>query len=171
MYAIVEIAGQQFKVEEGRKIYVHRLEAEEGSNVEFDKVLLVDDNGKITVGEPVVTDYVVDGHILEHMRADKVIIFKKKRKKGYRIKNGHRQNLSHIEIVSIGPKGTPKKAVKKAEPKVKDATVVEEKKAPAKKAAAKKEEAPAKKPAVKKTAEKKAATKKPAAKKPAKSKK
>jgi len=170
MYAIVEIAGQQFKVEEGKKIFVHRLEAEEGANVEFDKVLLIDDNGKITVGEPVITDYVVDGHVLEHMRADKVIVFKKKRKKGYRIKNGHRQNMSHVEIVSIAPKGTPKKAVKKAEPKVKEAKVPEKKKAPAKKAAAKKEEAPAKKTAEKKPAEKKAAAKKPAAKKPAKSK-
>jgi len=170
MYAIVEIAGQQFKVEEGKKIFVHRLEAEEGANVEFDKVLLIDDNGKITIGEPVITDYVVDGHVLEHMRADKVIVFKKKRKKGYRIKNGHRQNMSHVEIVSIAPKGTPKKAVKKAEPKVKEAKVPEKKKAPAKKAAAKKEEAPAKKTAEKKPAEKKAAVKKPAAKKPAKSK-
>jgi len=162
MYAIVEIAGQQFKVEEGKKIFVHRLEAEEGANVEFDKVLLIDDNGKITIGEPVITDFVVDGHVLEHMRADKVIVFKKKRKKGYRIKNGHRQNMSHVEIVSIAPKGTPKKAVKKAEPKVKEAKVAEEKKAPAKKAAAKKEEAPAKKTAEKKPAEKKAAAKKPA---------
>jgi large subunit ribosomal protein L21 len=170
MYAIVEIAGQQFKVEEGKKIFVHRLEAEEGANVEFDKVLLIDDNGKITIGEPVITDYVVDGHVLEHMRADKVIVFKKKRKKGYRIKNGHRQNMSHVEIVSIAPKGTPKKAVKKAEPKVKEAKVPEKKKAPAKKAAAKKEEAPAKKTAEKKPAEKKAAVKKPATKKPAKSK-
>ena len=170
MYAIVEIAGQQFKVEEGKKIFVHRLEAEEGANVEFDKVLLIDDNGKITIGEPVITDYVVDGHVLEHMRADKVIVFKKKRKKGYRIKNGHRQNMSHVEIVSIAPKGTPKKAVKKAEPKVKEAKVAEKKKAPAKKAAAKKEEAPAKKTAEKKPAEKKAVAKKPAAKKPAKSK-
>ncbi len=170
MYAIVEIAGQQFKVEEGKKIFVHRLEAEEGANVEFDKVLLIDDNGKITVGEPVITDYVVDGHVLEHMRADKVIVFKKKRKKGYRIKNGHRQNMSHVEIVSIAPKGTPKKAVKKAEPKVKEAKVAEEKKAPVKKAAVKKEEAPAKKTAEKKPAEKKAAVKKPAVKKPAKGK-
>jgi large subunit ribosomal protein L21 len=170
MYAIVEIAGQQFKVEEGKKIFVHRLETEEGATIEFDKVLLIDDNGKITIGEPVITDYVVDGHVLEHMRADKVIVFKKKRKKGYRIKNGHRQNMSHVEIISIGPKGAPKKAVKKAEPKVKEVKVAKEKKAPAKKAAAKKEEAPAKKTAEKKPAEKKAAVKKPAAKKPAKSK-
>lgn len=170
MYAIVEIAGQQFKVEEGKKIFVHRLEAEEGASVEFDKVLLIDDNGKITIGEPVITDFVVDGHVLEHMRADKVIVFKKKRKKGYRIKNGHRQDMSHVEIVSIGPKGAPKKAVKKAEPKVKEDKVAEDKKAPAKKSAVKKAEAPAKKATEKKPAVKKEAAKKPAAKKPAKSK-
>ncbi|HAM09834.1 MAG: 50S ribosomal protein L21 [Bacteroidetes bacterium GWE2_41_25] len=175
MYAIVEIAGQQFKVEEGKKIFVHRLEAEEGANLEFDKVLLIEDNGKITIGEPVISDFVVDGVVLDHMRGDKVIVFKKKRKKGYRIKNGHRQNFSQVEIVSIGPKGAPKKAVKKAEPKIKEARVTEEsvkvKKAPAKKTAAKKEEAPAKKSTEKKPAEKKPASKKPSTKKPAKGKK
>jgi len=174
MYAIVEIAGQQFKVEEGKKIFVHRLEAEEGVNVEFDKVLLIEDNGKITIGEPVISDYVVDGVVLDHMRGDKVIVFKKKRKKGYRVKNGHRQNFSQIEIVSIGLKGAPKKAVKKAEPKVKEAKVAEEsvkeKKSPAKKATIKKEETPAKKSAEKKSADKKPAAKKPAAKKTAKGK-
>jgi len=174
MYAIVEIAGQQFKVEEGKKIFVHRLEAEEGANIEFDKVLLIEDDGKITIGEPVITDYVVDGVVLDHMRGDKVIVFKKKRKKGYRIKNGHRQNFSQVEIVGIGPKGAPKKAVKKAEPKVKKAEVAEEpakgKKVPAKKATAKKEEAPVKKSAEKKSADKKPAVKKPAAKKPSKGK-
>ena len=175
MYAIVEIAGQQFKVEEGKKIFVHRLETETGATVEFDKVLLIDDNGKITIGEPVITDYVVDGYVLEHMRGDKVIVFKKKRKKGYRVKNGHRQNLTHVEIISIGLKGAPKKTVKKAEPKVKEAKVAEEpvkeKKAPAKKAVAKKDEAPARKSTEKKPVEKKAAVKKPAAKKPVKGKK
>ena len=175
MYAIVEIAGQQFKVEEGKKIFVHRLEAEEGANLEFDKVLLIEDNGKITIGEPVISDFVVDGVVLDHMRGDKVIVFKKKRKKGYRIKNGHRQNFSQVEIVSIGPKGAPKKAVKKAEPKIKEARVTEEsvkvKKAPAKKTAAKKEEASAKKSTEKKPAEKKPASKKPSTKKPAKGKK
>ena len=174
MYAIVEIAGQQFKVEEGKKIFVHRLEAEEGSNVEFDKVLLIEDNGNITIGEPVISDYVVDGVVLDHMRGDKVIVFKKKRKKGYRIKNGHRQNFSQVEIVSIGLKGAPKKAVKKTEPKVKAVKAseepVKEKKAPAKKAAAKKEAAPVKKSAEKKTADKIPAAKKPATKKPAKGK-
>ena len=170
MYAIVEIAGQQFKVEEGKKIFVHRLEAEEGATVEFDKVLLIENDGKVTIGEPVITDYVVDGHILSHMRADKVIVFKKKRKKGYRIKNGHRQNMTHVEIISIGPKDAPKKSVKKAEPKVKE-TKAEEPAKPkkaAKKAEPKAEEAPVKKAAVKKSAEKKPAEKKPAAKKSAK---
>jgi large subunit ribosomal protein L21 len=171
MYAIVEIAGQQFKVEEGKKIFVHRLEAEEGSNVEFDKVLLIEDNGNITIGEPVISNYVVDGVVLDHMRGDKVIVFKKKRKKGYRIKNGHRQNFSQVEIVSIGLKDAPKKAVKKAEPKVKAAEEpVKEKKVPAKKAAVKKEETPAKKSAEKKTADKKTVAKKPAAKKTSKGK-
>lgn len=174
MYAIVEIAGQQFKIEEGKKIFVHRLEAEEGANVEFNKVLLIEDNGKITIGEPVISDYVVDGVVLDHMRGDKVIVFKKKRKKGYRVKNGHRQNFSQVEIVSIGLKDAPKKAVKKAETKVKVAKVAEEsvkeKKAPVKKAAAKKEKTPAAKSAEKKSADKKPATKKPAAKKTAKGK-
>ena len=170
MYAIVEIAGQQFKVEEGKKIFVHRLEAEEGVNVEFDKVLLIEDNGKITIGEPVISDYVVDGVVLDHMRGDKVIVFKKKRKKGYRIKNGHRQNFTQVEIVSINGKSSPKKAAPKkevaqaAEVNV-AAEPVKEKKTAAKKPAAKKEEAPAKK-----TAAKKPAAKKPAAKKPAKGK-
>jgi large subunit ribosomal protein L21 len=174
MYAIVEIAGQQFKVEEGKKIFVHRLEAEEGSNVEFDQVLLIEDNGNITIGEPVINDYVVDGVVLDHMRGDKVIIFKKKRKKGYRIKNGHRQNFSQVEIVSIGLKGAPKKAPKKAESKIKAAKAAEEsvkeKKVAAKKAAVKKEETPAKKSSEKKTADKKPAAKKTAAKKPSKGK-
>jgi large subunit ribosomal protein L21 len=110
MYAIVEIAGQQFKVEEGRKIFVHRLEAEEGKQLEFDKVLLIEDEGKITIGEPTIKDAFVEGRVLDHMRGDKVIVFKKKRKKGYRIKNGHRQNFSEVEIISINGKGSPKKA-------------------------------------------------------------
>jgi large subunit ribosomal protein L21 len=184
MYAIVEIAGQQFKVEEGRKIFVHRLEAEEGKQLEFDKVLLIEDEGKITIGEPTIKDAFVEGRVLDHMRGDKVIVFKKKRKKGYRIKNGHRQNFSEVEIISINGKGSPKKAApKKEEPKVADVIVAEEKvkekKAAVKKPAAAKE-APVKKATEKKVAEKKvaekkvtekkAAAKKPAVKKPAKGK-
>jgi large subunit ribosomal protein L21 len=169
MYAIVEIAGQQFKVEEGKKIFVHRLEVEEGKQIEFDQVLLIEDEGKITIGEPTIKDAVVEGKILDHMRGDKVIVFKKKRKKGYRIKNGHRQNFTQVEIVSINGKSTPKKAApKKEETKAAEAVAAEpvaEKKT-AKKPAAKKE-APAE---TKKAAAKKPAEKKPAAKKPAKGK-
>jgi len=175
MYAIVEIAGQQFKVEQGKKIFVHRLEDEEEKEVEFDKVLLIEDEGIVTIGEPAIKGAVVGGKVLDHVRGDKVIVFKKKRKKGYRVKNGHRQNFTQIEIISINGKSLPKKAApKKAEPKVTDASSVEEpvkaKKA-AKKPVAKKEEAPAKKAATKKVAEKKPAVKKPAVKKPTKGKK
>lgn len=115
MYAIVEIAGQQFKVKEGQKIFVHRLEAEEGKTVEFDKVLLVEDDGKIMIGESVLKDFVVEGVVLnDKVRGDKVIVFKKKRKKGYRIKNGHRQDFTQIEVVHIGDKSAPgKEKVKK----------------------------------------------------------
>jgi large subunit ribosomal protein L21 len=171
MYAIVEIAGQQFKVEQGKKIFVHRLEAEEGKDIEFDQVLLIEDEGKITIGEPTVKDAVVVGTVLDHMRGDKVIVFKKKRKKGYRIKNGHRQNLTQVEIVSINGKSTPKRVrpVKEVVPVAEEP--VKEKKAAARKTAAKKEEAPAKKPAAKKAAVKKPAEKKTVAKKAPKGKK
>jgi large subunit ribosomal protein L21 len=175
MYAIVEIAGQQFKVEEGKKIFVHRLEVEEGKQIEFDQVLLIDDEGKITIGEPTIKDAVVEGKILDHMRGDKVIVFKKKRKKGYRIKNGHRQNFTQVEIVSINGKSSPKKAApKKEEIKAADVQVDEkpamEKKSAPKKTAAKKEEAPVKKATGKKVSEKKPVEKKPAAKKAPKTK-
>jgi large subunit ribosomal protein L21 len=169
MYAIVEIAGQQFKVENGKKIFVHRLEYEEGKELEFDKVLLIEDDGKITVGTPTVKDAVIGARVLsDKVRGDKVIVFKKKRKKGYRVKNGHRQNFTEIEIISVnGVKAPVRKASKKAE-STETVVVAEEttkaKKAP-KKTAAKKEEAPVKKAATKKTAEKKPAEKKPAAKK------
>jgi len=165
MYAIVEIAGQQFKVEAGKKIFVHRLEAEEGKQVEFDQVLLIEDEGKITIGEPTVKDAVVEGLILDHMRGDKVIVFKKKRKKGYRVKNGHRQNFTQVEIVSINGIGSPKKAAPKKEKVVAAEAIASEetvkgKKAPAKKPA--KKETPVKKAPAKKVAEKKPAVKKPA---------
>ncbi|MCX6322420.1 MAG: 50S ribosomal protein L21 [Bacteroidia bacterium] len=176
MYAIVEIAGQQFKVEEGKKIFVHRLEVEEGNQIEFDQVLLIENDGKITIGEPTIKDAVVEGKILDHMRGDKVIVFKKKRKKGYRVKNGHRQNFTQVEIVSINGKASPKKATpKKEEVKLDEVKVTEEtpkgkkaaeKKPAVKKPAVKKDEAPAKKASEKKVAEKKVAEKKPAVKKP-----
>lgn len=100
MYAIVEIAGQQFKVEEGKEIFVHRLEGKEGDKVDFDQVLLKADGDKISVGTPVLKSK-VSAKIVEHLKGDKVIVFKKKRRKGYRVKNGHRQYLTKISIDKI----------------------------------------------------------------------
>ena len=100
MFAVVEIAGQQFKVQEGQEIYVHRLEGEAGSNVEFDNVLLVDRDGSVDVGTPSVKA-TVKATILEHLQGDKVIVFKKKRRKGYRVKNGHRQQFTKVKIDGI----------------------------------------------------------------------
>ena len=101
MYAIVEIAGQQFKVEKGRKLYVHRLQGDEGSSLSLDKVLLTDNDGQVKVGTPVVEGASVKATILKHLRGEKVIVFKKKRRKGYQVQNGHRQNLTQIQIDEI----------------------------------------------------------------------
>ncbi|MFI3265527.1 MAG: 50S ribosomal protein L21 [Rikenellaceae bacterium] len=101
MYVIVEIAGQQFKVEKGRKLYVHRLAGEENSSVSFDKVLLTENDGQVNVGSPVVEGAKVNATILKHLKDDKVIVFKKKRRKGYKVKNGHRQYLTQILIDDI----------------------------------------------------------------------
>jgi large subunit ribosomal protein L21 len=101
MYAIVNIAGQQFKVSENQNLYVHRLKSEEGSSVEFDNVLLVDKNGNITLGTPSIKGATVKAKVLTHLKGDKVIVFKKKRRKGYRLKRGHRQYLTRIQIESI----------------------------------------------------------------------
>ena len=100
MYAIVEIAGLQYKVEKDQKLFVHRLEGNEGDALTFDKVLLTD-NGTITVGAPVIAGASVKAKIVKHLRADKLIVFNKKRRKGYQKSNGHRQNLTQIEIVSL----------------------------------------------------------------------
>ena len=102
MYAIVEIAGQQFKAEAGKKLYVHRLEGNEGDAVSFERVLLTDDNGSVEVGAPTVAGVKVNAKILAHLKGDKVEIFKKKRRKGYKKLNGHRQSLTQIAIESIG---------------------------------------------------------------------
>ncbi|MFN8286031.1 MAG: 50S ribosomal protein L21 [Chitinophagales bacterium] len=102
MYAIVEIAGQQFKAEAGKKIYVHRLEGNEGDAVSFDRVLLTDDNGAVKVGTPTVAGVKVSAKIVAHMKDDKVTIFKKKRRKTYEKTQGHRQSLTQISIESIG---------------------------------------------------------------------
>jgi large subunit ribosomal protein L21 len=101
MYAIVDIAGQQFKVQKDQKIFVHRLEAEEGTEISFDKVLLVDNEGKITLGAPTIENAKVNVKVLDHVRGDKVIVFKKKRRKGYKVKNGHRQQFTRIQIGEI----------------------------------------------------------------------
>jgi large subunit ribosomal protein L21 len=101
MYAIVDIAGQQFKVEKGQEVFVHRLEGDEGAKMEFDKVLLVDDKGKVQVGTPTVEGAKVSGKIVSHLKGDKVIVFKKKRRKGYQKSNGHRQFLSKVLIEKI----------------------------------------------------------------------
>ncbi len=102
MYAIVEIQGQQFKVEQGKKVFVHRMnKAEIGSNVEFDKVLLVDNEGAVSVGTPTVKGAKVVGEVVAHVRGDKVLVFHKKRRKGYRKLNGHRQDFTELMIKEI----------------------------------------------------------------------
>jgi large subunit ribosomal protein L21 len=102
MYAIVEILGQQFKVEAGKKLIIHRMsEAERGSTLEFDKVLLIDNNGTVTVGNPVVEGAKVICEVVSHVRGEKVIVFHKKRRKGYRKRNGHRQDFTELTIKEI----------------------------------------------------------------------
>ena len=130
MYAIVEIAGQQFKVSKDSKVFVHRLAGDEGSKVTFEKVLLTDDNGTITLGAPAIEGASVEATVLQHLKGDKVIVFKKKRRKGYKKKNGHRQALTQIAISGILLGGAKKSAAKK------EAAPAEEAPKPEKKAAA-----------------------------------
>lgn len=136
MYAIVEIAGQQFKVAKDQKVFVHRLPTEEGKKVAFDNVLLIEDGDKVTVGAPVIDGAQVGAKVLKHLKGDKVIVFKKKRRKGYKVKNGHRQHLSQIVIESIVASGAKKAAPKaeKAAPKAEKAAPKKETKAAAPKA-------------------------------------
>jgi len=148
MYAIVEIAGQQFKVVQDQKLFVHRLADKEGAKVSFDKIYLLDDGKKVTLGAPVITGASVEAKVVSHLKGNKVIVFKKKRRKGYRVKNGHRQALTELVIEKIKSsvakaKVAPAKAVKAVPAKT-------EKKATAKKAVAK--------PAAKKATPKKAET-------------
>lgn len=118
MYAIVEIAGQQFKVQKDDEIFVHLLDSEPGKKLEFSEVLLVEDSGKVRVGKPFVEGTIVSAKVIEHARGDKVIVFKKKRRKGYQKATGHRQDFTRIQIEAIGPKATPKaKKIKEEEPK------------------------------------------------------
>ncbi len=141
MYAIVDIAGQQFKVAKDKKVYVHRLDAKTGTKVSFDQVLLLDDGGKVTVGAPAIANASVEAKVVKHLKDDKVIVFKKKRRKGYRVKNGHRQSLTEIVIESIGTsakkKPAPAAKAEKEAVKAKPAAKKETAKAAPKKAAAK----------------------------------
>ena len=173
MYAIVEIAGHQYKVQQDQRLYVNRLKDDEGAKVSFDRVLLVDDGSKVTVGAPAVQGAAVNATVERHLKGDKVLVFKKKRRKGYQKMNGFRPSLTELVIkdIKLGVKA------KKAAPKKEEAgeEKAEAKKPAAKKAAPKKaapkkdagDKPAAKKPAAKKPAAKKPAAKKPAAKKPA----
>ena len=133
MYAIVDIAGQQFKVEKDQKYFVHQLDAKPGSKITFEKVLLLDDKGKVTIGAPLINGIQVTAKIEQHLLGNKVIVFKKKRRKGYAVKNGHRQRLTEITVQEIGKKSASKKTATKSENKK-----VEAKKASPKKPAVKK---------------------------------
>ena len=159
MYAIVEIAGQQFKVQKDQQIFVHRLENKEGDKVSFDNVLLIDNNGKVNVGAPAITGASVTVKVLEHLKGDKVTVFKKKRRKGYKVKNGHRQYLTKIQIEAIAESGATKKVETAKAEKTEDAPTKEVKEV--KKTVPK---AAAPKASTEKTTTKKAAPKKAAAK-------
>jgi large subunit ribosomal protein L21 len=135
MYAIVEIAGQQFKVAKDQKLFVHRLADKEGAKVSFHKVYLLDDGKKVTLGAPAITGASVEAKVISHLKGDKVIVFKKKRRKGYRVKNGHRQALTELVIENIQASGAKAKKETEAKPAVKKARPAETKaKAPAKSA-------------------------------------
>ncbi len=101
MYAVVEIAGQQYKVTPATKYIVPRINAEAGTKVSFDNVLLVSDEKTVTVGTPAIIGRKVEATVLGHLKDDKVIVFKKKKRKGYRVKRGHRQQFTEIEVTSI----------------------------------------------------------------------
>ena len=141
MYAIVEISGKQFKVEKKQKLYVNRLDVAEGKKISFDNVLMVNDGSKSSVGTPNVSGVQVDAKVLKHLKSDKVIVFKKKRRKGYKVRNGHRQAITEIEISDILTGISKKASVKKADaPKKAEAKkTIATKKAEPKKASAKKE--------------------------------
>ncbi|MEN8815896.1 MAG: 50S ribosomal protein L21 [Nonlabens sp.] len=113
MYAIVEIAGQQFKIEKDQKLFVHRLQEDEGASINIDKVLLLGNGDNITLGAPAIEGAFAEAKVLGHLKGDKVIVFKKKRRKGYRKKNGHRQYLTQIQISSISASGGKKNESKK----------------------------------------------------------
>ncbi len=138
MYAIVEIGGKQIKVEKDQKVYVNRLEGKEGSKITLDNILMLDNAGKILLGNPSIKGAAVEAKILKHLKDDKVIVFKKKRRKGYKVKNGHRQSLTQIMVEKILEKGAKPKSEVKVEAKVeaKESKPIKEKKTAAKKPAA-----------------------------------
>ena len=153
MYAIVEIGGKQIKVEKDQKVFVNRLEGKEGSKITFDNILLLDNAGKVVLGTPSVKGAAVEAKILKHLKDDKVIVFKKKRRKGYKVKNGHRQFLTEIVVEKILEKGAKAISETKVEEKISKPVI---------------EKAPVpKKPITKKPITKKPVAKKPVAKKPA----
>ena len=115
MYAIVEISGKQFKVEKKQKLFVNRLDVAEGKKISFDNVLMVNDGSKSSVGTPNVSGAQVDAKVLNHLKSDKVIVFKKKRRKGYKVRNGHRQAITEIEISDILTGVSKKAETKKTE--------------------------------------------------------
>ncbi len=187
MYAIVNIAGQQHKVEKDQKLFVHRLVEKEGESVSFDEVLLIDNDNSVVVGEPTIKGAMISGKVISHPRGDKIKVFKKKRRKGYKVRTGHRQNLTEIQIEDIIEKGAVKEAkaktattappAKKASPAAKKPATASPKAEAAKTATAKEGKPAATAAAAKvapkaapktaaKTAAKKPATAKPAAKKP-----
>ena len=141
MYAIVEIAGQQFKVAKDQKVYVHRLQEEEGKKITFGNVLLLEDGPDITIGAPAIDGAAVEAKVVKHLKGDKVIVFKKKRRKGFRKKNGHRQYLTELLIEGIVAKGA-----------VKTSPATEKSPATGKSAAPKKAESKKAEPAAEKTA-------------------
>ena len=161
MYAIVEIAGQQFKVSEKQELFVNRINSKEGAKIIFDKVLLLDKDGKVEVGVPTLKGIGVTAKIVEHLKSDKVLVFKKKRRKGYRVKNGYRHSLTKIEIQKIGEV----KSSKSSKPSIKKQDVNDGvgMKSVAKKTTDKK--TTAKKTTAKKTTAKKTTAKKTTAKK------
>ena len=140
MYAIVEISGKQFKVEKKQKLFVNRLDVAEGKKISFDNVLMINDGSKSSVGTPNVSGVQVDAKVLKHLKSDKVIVFKKKRRKGYKVRNGHRQAITEIEISDILTGVSKKTTAKKAEApkKVESKKTEAPKKAEAKKTSAKK---------------------------------
>lgn len=137
MNAIVEISGKQFKVEKDSKLFVNRLEGKEGSKVTFDNVLLLDNGSNVTIGTPTVKGASIQAKIVQHVKDNKVIVFKKKRRKGYKVKNGHRQALTEILIEKVNEKSAAKKADAKADEKKPVAKKAATKKPAANKSAAK----------------------------------